>query len=228
MTDQRNWVIGIVFGPMFVAAVSAFFVGLFASGSLLWRAPGPKWSFDSWATNFTAVAAAVGAVLGSSNLPETSQKPLSGNTFSTLALFFGLLVVAGPFLFQSIRRPPRTVEELSAGYGWNLTLLIACAVTFAAVVGELVTLSLLFWQLLVGGTWANVAIAAASFAGLIALWYFLTTVRVLVRTHWELQATTRRRRQAQDLQFAIRAASRDEIDTEAEIEPLPATRWSLL
>lgn len=68
-------------------------------------APGPKWSFDSWATTFTAVGAIFGTVLGKLTLP-TVPSQIDENTLVQLNLFFGALLAVGPFIFVAARRKP--------------------------------------------------------------------------------------------------------------------------
>ncbi len=54
----------------------------------------------------------------------------------------------------------------------------------AAVVGELGTLAVLFYEILGGGFWGWTAVALASTAGVIVLYYFVVTVWYLVGTNW--------------------------------------------
>jgi hypothetical protein len=78
------------------------------------------------------------------------------DTLIRLNLGFGLLVVVAPFLFQALRLPSRRATTTDTGlYGWNMLLLLACCLTFSAVLGELGTLALLLWELLSGGATAS-------------------------------------------------------------------------
>ena len=191
MKDQHTWVLGIIIGAFAIgagfgtiAAYKAGFKKLFA------RAPGPKWTFDSWATNITAVAGALGTVLAGTTLSDDA-KPVGQNAFVALSLFFGLLVLAGPLVFQCIRNPNVSPTDPDAGlWGFNFTLLLACELTLAAVTGGLSTLTLLYWEILGGGTSGVVAVVAAGCVGLILAYYFFVTVPALVGAEWKTLADT--------------------------------------
>ncbi len=186
---QHGWVLTIVFGALGAGLGTGTAVGFAVGfrkgfGCLFDEAPGPTWSFDSWATNITAAGAAFGTVLTSTTLAATA-KPLNPAALASLNLFFGLLVLAGPFIFQCIRNPRKSpVNQDSGRWGFNITLLLACEVTLAAVVGELGTLAVLFYEILGGGFWGWTAVAVASTAGVIVLYYFVVTVWYLVGTNW--------------------------------------------
>src|ERR1700730_2122132 len=100
-------------------------------------APPPKWSFESWATHLTAVGALLGTVLGSASLPETPTQ-IDKTSLVALSLLFGALVVVAPFVFEAIQRPtPPTSAESEGGSGFVGVLLLSCAITFGAVIGEI-------------------------------------------------------------------------------------------
>jgi hypothetical protein len=136
------------FGPLVLAAfaflATVIWACLWCPGKLTKQAPGPKWGFgSSWTTNLTAVGATLGTVLGAATLPDVPSQ-IDKDTFVQLNLGFGLLVVIAPFLFHALRWPIRkTAMDDNGLYGGNVTLLVACCLTFAAVLGELATLALL-------------------------------------------------------------------------------------
>ncbi len=74
-------------------------------------------------------------------------------------------------------------------YGWNITLLAACSLTYAAVLGELATLALLFWELLGGGGYGVVVVIATAAAGVLVAWYFIATVPFAATTDWSALGT---------------------------------------
>jgi hypothetical protein len=153
-------------------------------GRLFTQSPGPKWKFDSWATTATAVGAVLGTVLAAVTLPAV-PKEFDKDTLVQLNLLFAGLLVLAPFLFQAMRRPGASVSDQVAGlYGFNVTLLLACALTLAAVTGELATLGLLMWELIGGGTWAVAAVSSLGVVAVLALWYIATTTWRLVCTDW--------------------------------------------
>jgi hypothetical protein len=187
------WARDIVFGSLTIGAIGFLLTALWITrsgrkptgGTLSTRAPGPKWAFDSsWATNLTTVGAAFGTVLGAATLSNVPSQ-IDKETLVRLNLGFGLLVVAAPFLFHAIRKPSRSSAMDDNGlYGWNITLLLASCLTFAAVLGELATLALLFWELLGGGGYSWIAVGATSAAGLLAMLYYLATVPFVASTDW--------------------------------------------
>jgi hypothetical protein len=94
-----------------------------------------KWKFDeSWASTFTAVGAVFGTVLGAGLLPDTPNL-LGKAQFAGLNVFFGTVVVLSAFLFSAIRGKD--------GKGLPVIYFLAAFLTFAAVIGELMTLGLL-------------------------------------------------------------------------------------
>lgn len=239
MSEQEQWLIGLVFGPLFVGLV----LGIWAArvvgskpggyGSLFNRAPGPKWSFDSWSTNLTAAAAGVGTVMTTAALPKHPH-PVDENGLVSLSLLFGLLVVAAPFVFQSIRNPKASPEDQDAGFwGFNITLLLACVLTIAAVVGELTALSLLYWEILGGGGWGKVVVGVASAAGLVAVYYFRVTVPPLAGADWHHKRHTARERHSERTRLAFQAAFAEVPQPENRpvvvVQPVEErTSWNLL
>jgi hypothetical protein len=196
------------------------------------EAPGPKWSYNSWATTLTAVGAILGTVLGSATLPPV-VKEADKDTLIRLNLLCGALVVTAPFVFQAIRNPKRAAADQAAGlWGFNWSLLLACSITCAAVLGELGTLALLSWVLIGGGTWGWVAVVFIGVLLLLAAYYFVITAWELATTNWdalakadEMTATDA----ARSMVVGIAAAQRGDDLPEIPVAPAaPAHRaWSL-
>jgi hypothetical protein len=152
------------------------------------HAPGPKWSFESWATTTTAIGAVLGTVLGAATLP-TVPRQIDKDTFVRLNLLFGALVVVGPFVFQAIRRPGSSSAHQDAGmWGYNWSLLLACSITCGAVLGEIGTLALLAWELIGDHAWGWIAVAVLALTGALAAYYFAITAWSLAMTDWEAEA----------------------------------------
>jgi hypothetical protein len=147
------------------------------------RAPGPKWTFSSWASTFTAAGAVLGTVLGAVTVPGGKQ--IDKETLVRLNVLFGGLTVVAPFIFQAIRSRTVLAGEQDAGlWGFNWSLLLACSITAGAVLGELGTLELLAWEAIGEGVVAWLAIAALAVLQLVAARYFLITTWSLVTTDW--------------------------------------------
>jgi hypothetical protein len=189
---SRNWAHDIVLGSLLAAAALFVLISIVVlarardRGRLFAAAPGPKWNFsDSWATTLTTVGAVLGTVLGSATLPEVPRE-IDKTTLVGLNLLFGALVVAAPFAFQALRNPSVSPADADAGlWGFNITLLMACSLTFGAVLGELATLTLLGWELIDVSSWRHIAVGVAVAAGVLALYYFVVTAWWLARTDWE-------------------------------------------
>jgi hypothetical protein len=129
----------------------------------------PKWEFGSWATTLTAIGAVFGAVLGASTFPSFPSE-VSKDELVNLNIFFGVLVLIGPFVFATISSFP------AKRTGTNWTMLIACLFTLWAVVGQLGAFGLLAWELLQGDFWAHVLVAALLVLLMLAWFYFLYTM----------------------------------------------------
>jgi len=175
--------IGVSF---FIAAFLALAVvgAMESTASLRNAAPGPKWSFDSWATTLTGAGAIFGTVLAEVTLPSFTEQ-FSKETLTNLSLFFGILVVLAPFIFQATRRrTPVTTAEEEERVGTNLTLLIACTITLWAVLGQLGTFALLGWELIGDEPLRWVAMLAILLIAGLAVRYFLITASLLVRRDW--------------------------------------------
>lgn len=190
---DKSWPAIIIVGSLAVAIlVAAFVIGSLGTevGKLLNAAPNPKWSFSSWATTLTALAAAFGTVLGKATFPKFPDN-ISSAELVNLNIFFAVLVLIGPFLFETLRsydgnRDLTKVERT----GSNATMLLASSFTLWAVLGQMASFALLGWELLGGNGLAKVAAFATLVLGLLACWYFLTTMSEQVRRDWKAEETT--------------------------------------
>jgi hypothetical protein len=185
--DWPEWIFWralVVFGVLMVIGVIAGYV----KSSLFAPAPGPKWSFDSWATTLTAAGGILGTVLGAATFPPVPSE-IDKETLIRLNLFFGVLVVVGPFIFQATRNPLVRATDQDAGFsGFNVTLLIACSITGAAVFGQLVALGLLGWELTGGNDWGEAIKLGIIVLCVLGALYFISTVLDLVTTDWKAEA----------------------------------------
>ena len=180
----RDWPATLVIVSFVIAAVVVLVVGSCNFGSLGKKAPGPSWTFDSYATTLTALGGLLAAVLGDVTFPERPER-VDEDTVIALSLLFAALVVAGPFLFQALRNPAVSPADADGMWGFNATLLLACGVTFAAVLGQLMTLALLTTELVDDRTWTTVALVAFALGAASAVYYFVVTAAGLSSTNWE-------------------------------------------
>ena len=225
------WFTVIVFGVLLVGLVvrMAFAGELGLLGKL---APGPKWSFSSWATTLTAVGAILGTVIGGITLPAVPRR-VDKQTLIELNLIFGVLLVVGPFVFQAIRARPASATRQEAGLaGYTWSLLFACSLTAAAVIGELATLALMGSELTKDDAWRTVIVVAAGLLALLALNYFWRTTWELATTDWE-EAADKAAAEARKPQrvivvsgtrqrgaraFGIREAPGEDVEAEPQVE----------
>jgi hypothetical protein len=151
-------------------------------------APSPKWSFESWATHLTAVGALLGTVLGTASLPETPTQ-IDKTSLVALSLLFGALVVVAPFVFEAIQRPTQpTSAESEGGSGFVGVLLLSCAITFGAVIGEIVTLGLASWEITGGGAGGVLIEIGLGVLFVLAVYYVTVTACNAAMTDWQTQA----------------------------------------
>jgi hypothetical protein len=80
--------VGVIAGLWLAIVLVALVAG--KGARLANRAPGPRWSFESWAAIFTATAALVGTVLGSATLPEVPRQ-IDKETLVAFSLLFAAL-----------------------------------------------------------------------------------------------------------------------------------------
>jgi hypothetical protein len=178
---MSTWVICIIVLPLALAAALGTWFGVTAGVSLRKPkpVPGPTWSFSSWASNLSLLGGVLATVLAGASL--STSHPLDKSTFVALAAFFVFLIFAGPFIFQCARYH---AADPTKSAGSNLTLLVACSLTLAAVVGQFATLALLYWEILGGGAWGVLACVVAAGFGILVVYYYVVTVPRLLKVEW--------------------------------------------
>jgi hypothetical protein len=192
-------------------------------------APGPKWSFDSWASTLTAVGAVVGTVLDKVTLPAVPSE-IGSNTLVGINVVFGLLIVLGPFLMQAIRNPRATADDLDAGlWGYSRVLLVSYGLTCAAVVGQLAALALLGFEIVGGGAGGWAIVGVCIIVACLAAYYFYVTTYAEVTTDWSKQALEAKRAAGRPQRVEIvgeRALTEAEFEWPLDLSlPTPALRF---
>jgi len=100
-----------------------------------------SWNFkDSWATSIAALGGVLGTVLGATGFFTEVLPGVSAGRFTGFSLVFGGLALLAPITYTALSRRD---ETLSVSVGTVAGLLIASAVTIAAVAGQLMTLGLI-------------------------------------------------------------------------------------
>jgi hypothetical protein len=185
-----------LFGAIFVAGMVIGAMPEDKLGPLRYSAPGAKWEAKSWATTLTATGGLLGTVLGGVTFPSYPEQ-ISKEVLVNLNLFFGVLVVVGPFLFQALRRKEPTKEDRKAErFGTNLTLLLTSTVTLWAVFGQLGAFGLLSWELISTEWLAGAVVAVLALLGVgAARYYFLTMSEAVVR-NWSKEEEDAEKRAA--------------------------------
>lgn len=237
---STDWPQAIMIGALVAMAALGLGIAVAAllkrrMGDLAKKAPGPKWSFESWATTLTAAGAVFGTVVAAATFPEAPEQ-ISKDSLVAISLLFGTLVVIAPFVFQTLRNPQARASDQEGGlWGYNWALLISCAITCGAVLGELACLGLLSWELIGGGGWAWTSLVAVAILGILALYYFAVTTWDMVTTDWQAETEkgkvkkVTKRRTSRSLGTA--GPELEETDVEAtEVEEVmvsPLSTWSL-
>ncbi|HEX5246926.1 MAG TPA: hypothetical protein VFW41_07320 [Gaiellaceae bacterium] len=228
----------LIFGP-------AGGAGVLVAARWLLPTPGPctlmsrlgpaDWSFSkSWASNITVVGALLGTILSAGVLPDTTK--VSKATYAGLNLFFGVLILIAPLLYTATQNAVdvhrRQPEKETQYQGYVLAFLVASAVTLWAVVGELVTVLLLFREIRVGNSIPEPAIwvmgAIVVLACLLLARYAWTTIDTVITTECELRpARQARKREVHERMLARRSPAAASVPALEEIEPARAA-WPLL
>jgi hypothetical protein len=208
---DEPWPAVLVVGSLVLAAIAAQRVGKRFSGTQLdMPAPDPKWSFSSWGSTLTAVGAGFGVVLGAATYPPFPEH-VSKEELVNLNILFGLILLAGPFLFEGRRRfVPARDGKKPKRVGSKGSLLIASSFTLWAVTGEIGALGLLAWELLGVVSGVIAGLAAVCFI-VLAIKYFVSSTKEYIETDWE--------KEAEEAEVATVTAR--------SLQP-PARSWSLL
>jgi len=143
--------------PIWIGVVIAILLCLYSSWrlanakppiSLVTKMGSPAWDFSkSWASNITVAGALLSSTLGVSALPELTQH-LSKGGYAILSVYFTLLVIVAPLLFNVMRKPVITDTTGSDGsklqyQGYVASFLTASGITVWAVTGQMLTLLIL-------------------------------------------------------------------------------------
>lgn len=180
------WTEVLVLGSLFAAVLLALMVvgSMESTASLGNLAPGAKWSFSSWATTLTGVGVVFGTVLAGVTLPPYPEQ-FTKATLVNLNLFFGILVVLAPFVFQATRKSePGTQNEDDGRVGTNATLLASCTITLWAVLGEIGVFALLGWELIGAEALRWVGMLGIALVAFLAIRYFWITLSRMVVREW--------------------------------------------
>jgi hypothetical protein len=114
---------------------------------------GAQWDFTtSWATHVTIGGGILSIVFAASLLPDYPHF-MTKQAYTTISLLFGVLIILAPAIYNLTCRPaPPDGSGGTVGYtGTVLFFLIAAAVTMWAVIGQLLTIGLLFGEFVIRG-----------------------------------------------------------------------------
>jgi heme/copper-type cytochrome/quinol oxidase subunit 2 len=227
----------LIFGP---AGGAAAFV------TLRWLLPtagpctlssrlGPaNWDFSkSWASNITVVGALLGTILSAGVLPDATT--VSKATYAGLNLFFGVLILIAPLVYTSTQNAVlvhrRSPEKEAQYQGYVVAFLVSSAITLWAVVGELVTVLLLFREIRTGNSipeaavWVMGAIVVVACA-LISL-YAWRTIDAVITDECELRDARRARKVALHRELLRTCETPETVPGAHELQPARAA-WALL
>jgi hypothetical protein len=157
-----------------------------SDGRLTGPVPGPKWSFESWASHLTAVGGLLGSVVVLAAITAVSEQIEKVSLVELNLLFLGLATVA-PFVFQAFRRRDLDAYEREEEPGWGITwvLLIACWLVLGATLGELTTLGLTAWIITNGGVGGVALELGLAILVCLAIYYVVATAYSLASINWQ-------------------------------------------
>lgn len=148
----QDW---IALGPLgfaiVVVALSIVLAGPFGRFKGLPKELGPASAvgpvnFDfskSFASTITALGALLTTVLAAKGTVTVAKPHLTASTYAALSIFFGILVVVGPFAYRALSKTSDVTnhngdEDIQyQGYAWGF--LLSVTLTVWAVYGQLVT-----------------------------------------------------------------------------------------
>jgi hypothetical protein len=146
--------------------------------------PDPEWSFSSWATTLTALGAGFGVVLTAVTYPSVPGH-VGKEELVNLNILFGLILLSAPFVFEALRKfTPAEKANKPKRRGTKGLLLFASSLTLWAVVGEVLALGLLGFELVDGDSAWVAPVAAVGFVAL-AIKYFIATTRQQIEMDWK-------------------------------------------
>jgi hypothetical protein len=129
-------------GSGVIALVFWLFWAYAAGPKFRWQVGDVKWDFTkSWASTLTAVGALLGTTLSAGSILGGAA---GKSEFGGLNLLFGFMVVLAPLFYQTtryVRAGKFTTDGPNPGMVWSF--LIANALTFWAVLGEVATIFVL-------------------------------------------------------------------------------------
>jgi hypothetical protein len=151
MTNEDLLVFGALIGAAVLIMSCATFAGVLTTDRLRQRM-GPT-TYDvsaSWASTITVIGAILGTILGTSNVVPPQTHYLGHSTYPALTLIFGVLAVLAPFVYRATSIPVQVTDRFglvdTQHQGFVASFLAATLLTVWAVVGEVVTILLLFGE----------------------------------------------------------------------------------
>lgn len=147
MIGTAGW---IVIAAAILTAIFCLARARAVDGKLTYRLEAPNWDFNqSWASNIAGIGSILGIVFGASNI-LLSAGIVAGPTALGLSIFFGALIVLGPFTYSALSSP--NTVGLQAGEappleGTVWAFVVASGLTLWAALGEAFTAGALFWDL---------------------------------------------------------------------------------
>jgi hypothetical protein len=232
MTSQANW---IAFGSLLLALS---LVGirtltmLKRTGFDLRRRMGPaNWNYStSWASTFTLVGALLGTILAQSGVVPEPTHYLPRAAYAGLNVVFAMVTVLAPFLYTALSRVEhphsRTGLRRPQYQGFVWSFLLATALTLWAVLGELITVSVLLSEIGAGGALPFATVVL--FALLLVLGVVLLCVYAWRGINWIVTYQADRPSHANELQARARVIGvKLAEETKGKFEaPLPS--WSVM
>lgn len=151
MTNEDLLVFGALIGAAVLVMSCATFAGVLTTDRLRKRMGPTNYDFSaSWASTITVVGALLGAILAANNVVPPQTRYLGHSTYAALSLVFGVLVVLAPFVYRATSVPVPVTDKYGLTdtqyQGFVAGFLAATLLTVWGVVGEVVTILLLFGE----------------------------------------------------------------------------------
>jgi len=191
-----------------------------------------NWDFSqSFATNITIIGSVLTVILTANALPNDTRI-FPANTYSGLAIFFGVSVVVAPLLYNGtvvrVKVAPDQVDTADEYHGTVWGFLLAASLTAWGLVGSVATSFLTLVELERQGSLSLAVVIAlgATLVGAVVFFARYLWVRVdgTIVNEFDPDAVAARIQRS----TAIRAAAPNPLPAPDDSKPPPSPHWTLL
>jgi hypothetical protein len=156
----------------------------------------------SWASSITVVGALLGTILGAKGVIPTKTHYLVPDAYSALNLIFGIIVVLAPFVYRATSKANDVTTNQATSdtqyHGYVGGFLVATFLTVWGVVGELVTIFLLFGELQESRGVLGLLLAMFSASSLVIIYYVWTSIPAVLKVQRDRETHHKQLKQIMD------------------------------